>query len=305
MSSQETTSSQRKAAVSRGRSGTAGAGSTPAGSQWRAVLRSAGCARGRRASRSHTRLAPPECMRQEGAYRRPTSRQAPAGPYIHQQQKGASTMFAYSTTHPVRCLVLAAMVLTLVGVCSAPLAFAGVSLNTIDPRATVTDDDCHLVVTGPIACTENERASLHVTVTQRDTGAVAKGHTRIICAGETQHWEFHARSTVMRPFRKGRQPLSLSVVPPCVGNRLMRISGWSISPWYGSKGTLTHQSDNASQATGTCKVGRVAAMRLWRAAGSWSDASAGTRLHRSAPGSGRCRKDCRPMSGGGQTQGVT
>jgi hypothetical protein len=112
-------------------------------------------------------------------------------------------MFAYSTTHPVRCLVLAAMVLTLVGVCSAPLAFAGVSLNTIDPRATVTDDDCHLVVTGPIACTENERASLHVTVTQRDTGAVAKGHTRIICTGETQHWEVHAAIRGHAAFQEG------------------------------------------------------------------------------------------------------
>jgi len=44
-------------------------------------------------------------------------------------------MFGYSTTQPIRCLVLAAMVLTLGGVCIAPLAFAGVSLNTIDPLA--------------------------------------------------------------------------------------------------------------------------------------------------------------------------
>jgi hypothetical protein len=46
-------------------------------------------------------------------------------------------MFAHPTTKPMRCLVSAAMVLTLVGVYSAPLAFAGVALNTIDPLAIV------------------------------------------------------------------------------------------------------------------------------------------------------------------------
>ena len=112
-------------------------------------------------------------------------------------------MFGYSTAQPTRCLVLAALVLTLGGVCIAPLAFAGIALNTIDPRAIVTDDGCHLIVTGPIACTENERAFLHVTVTQRVTGAVAKGRTRLLCTGETQHWEIHASIHGKATFQEG------------------------------------------------------------------------------------------------------
>jgi hypothetical protein len=100
-------------------------------------------------------------------------------------------------------LVSAAIVLTLVGLCIPPLAFAGVSLNTIDPVAVVTDDGCHLIVTGPLACTEHERASLHVTVTQRDTGAMAKGRARLRCTGDTQHWEVHAVTHGNATFQEG------------------------------------------------------------------------------------------------------
>jgi hypothetical protein len=99
--------------------------------------------------------------------------------------------------------VLAALVLTLGGVCIAPLAFAGIALNTIDPLAIFTDDGCHLIVTGPIACTENERAFLHVTVTQRATGAVAEGRTRLLCTGETQYWEVHASIHGKATFQEG------------------------------------------------------------------------------------------------------
>jgi hypothetical protein len=59
-------------------------------------------------------------------------------------------------------LVSAAMVMTLVSVFIARTALARVSLNTIDPVAIVTDDGHHIIATGPIACTANERATVRV-----------------------------------------------------------------------------------------------------------------------------------------------
>jgi hypothetical protein len=61
----------------------------------------------------------------------------------------------------------------------------------------------HLVVTGPIECTARERAHLRVTVTQRDTGALAEGHTRVTCTGESQQWEIHASTHGHEAFREG------------------------------------------------------------------------------------------------------
>ena len=69
-------------------------------------------------------------------------------------------MFAQPIKKHVTCFVSAAMVLTLVGVCIAPLAFAGMPMNTIDPVAIVTTTARHLIVTGPIACTESQTADL-------------------------------------------------------------------------------------------------------------------------------------------------
>ena len=97
-------------------------------------------------------------------------------------------MFATRVKH----LVSAAIVLTLAGVFVAPLAFARIARNTIDPVATVADDGHHIVVTGPIACTAREKAHLRVTITQRATAALAEGHTRITCTGGSQQWEIHA-----------------------------------------------------------------------------------------------------------------
>jgi hypothetical protein len=72
------------------------------------------------------------------------------------------------------------------------VAFAGLSANTIDPVAIVTDNGRHLIVTGPVVCTAGETAYLRVTVTQRLTGAVAQGLTRLTCTGDDQQWEVHA-----------------------------------------------------------------------------------------------------------------
>ena len=107
-----------------------------------------------------------------------------------------------ATTH-LKCLVSAAVVLTFAGVFVAPMAFARVVLNTIDPVALVADNGRHIVVTGPITCTARERAHLRVTVTQRETGALAEGHTRITCTGDSQQWEIHAATHGHESFQEG------------------------------------------------------------------------------------------------------
>src|SRR5713101_1545208 len=76
----------------------------------------------------------------------------------------------------------------LVGVCLAPLALARILGNTIDPVAIVSGNGLHVVLTGPIACTEGERVSLRVTVTQRETGAPAEGAALFACTGVIQQW---------------------------------------------------------------------------------------------------------------------
>ena len=85
-------------------------------------------------------------------------------------------------------LTLALLALSL-SATPAPPAFAGVSLNTIDPVSHTNESGAQLIVTGPIACTAGERVTLRVTVTQRSTGAVAEGRTRFTCTGALQQWE--------------------------------------------------------------------------------------------------------------------
>jgi hypothetical protein len=111
-------------------------------------------------------------------------------------------MFAHPTKALI-CLVSAAMVLTLVGVWLAPLAFAKVVQNTIDPLAIVADNGRQIMVTGPIGCTESQRADLRVTVTQRSTGAVAEGSTHITCTADTQQWAVHASIQGKATFEEG------------------------------------------------------------------------------------------------------
>jgi hypothetical protein len=93
--------------------------------------------------------------------------------------------------------------MTVLGVFLTRTTFARVVGNTIDPLAVVTDTGRHLVLTGPIACTPNERAYVEVTVTQRATGAVAVGRTRITCTGAVAQWEIHASTQVAERFQEG------------------------------------------------------------------------------------------------------
>src|SRR5215208_1870836 len=111
-------------------------------------------------------------------------------------------MFAQPTRTRAR-LVSAAFVLSLVGVFAAPVAFARMTANTIDPVASVTDHGRHLIVTGPIGCSGSEWVYLRVTVTQRSTGAVAEGRTLVACTGSTQQWEVHASVQGDESFEEG------------------------------------------------------------------------------------------------------
>jgi hypothetical protein len=96
-----------------------------------------------------------------------------------------------------------AVAMTVLSVFLTRTMFARVVGNTVDAFSVVTDNGRHLVLTGPIACTPSERAYIEVTVTQRATGAVAAGRTRITCTGAFVQWEIHASAQVAERFQEG------------------------------------------------------------------------------------------------------
>jgi hypothetical protein len=112
-------------------------------------------------------------------------------------------MFAQGTRKRMIRLVAVAIGMTVAGGFVAHTAFARITANTTDPVAIVTNNGRHVIATGPIACTESERAYLRVTVTQRSTGAVAEGRALIICTGNTQQWEAHASTQGKETFEEG------------------------------------------------------------------------------------------------------
>ena len=112
-------------------------------------------------------------------------------------------MFTQLTRKPLAWLGGAVAVLTLAGVFIAPAAFARIIQNTVDPVAIVTDNGRQVIATGPIGCTEGERAYLKLTVTQRSTGAVAEGHTLVPCTGEVQQWKVRASTQGKETFEEG------------------------------------------------------------------------------------------------------
>jgi hypothetical protein len=86
---------------------------------------------------------------------------------------------------------------------AAAPTFAGIALNTIDLVARVTESGQHTFLTGPISCTPGERVTLHVTVTQRSTGAVGQGRTRFTCSGALQQWDVRVVNHSPVPFAEG------------------------------------------------------------------------------------------------------
>jgi hypothetical protein len=99
--------------------------------------------------------------------------------------------------------LVSVLAVTVVSLMLTRPALARITVNTADPFAVVTDNGRHLVVTGPIACTPNERAYIETTVTQRATGAVATGRTRVTCSGAVAQWEIHASTQGAQRFQEG------------------------------------------------------------------------------------------------------
>jgi len=100
-------------------------------------------------------------------------------------------------------LVSAALLAIVAGVFVARTAFARVARNTIDPVAHVSDKGRQLAVTGPIAITDGEKAVMRVTVTQRNTGAVAEGDLILDGNGSTNQWQVVARAQGKATFEPG------------------------------------------------------------------------------------------------------
>jgi hypothetical protein len=83
-------------------------------------------------------------------------------------------------------------------------ALGGVRLsNTMNPLASVADNGRHVIVTGPLTCIAGEKVFMRVTVSQRETGAIAEGRTMVNCTGVLQQWEVHAATQGNERFGEG------------------------------------------------------------------------------------------------------
>ena len=97
---------------------------------------------------------------------------------------------------------------------------AGITLNTIDPTATLRGNGHQVVVTGPIGCDRGETVEIRIVVTQEPTGATAEGSFHGRCSGDVQQWTVHA------PTRNG----------PTLTAGSARVDAWAITR---AKGELT------------------------------------------------------------------
>ena len=111
---------------------------------------------------------------------------------INQPKQSRALRFTQTT-------YVAALVLSLF----SGIAAAGIQVNTIDPAAVLAENDRHLSASGPIACTQGQHADIEVTITQRQTGAVASGRTRVLCTGYIQHWEARVNTNGKNTFQVG------------------------------------------------------------------------------------------------------
>jgi hypothetical protein len=122
-----------------------------------------------------------------------------------------------------------ALAVTVVSVVLTRTAFARITVNIVHAPAVVADHDRQFVVTGPIACTAEEREYLEVTLTQRATGAVAAGRTRITCSGAVAQWEIHASAQGAERLQEGPATAVALARTATVEASRMRISGWFAS----------------------------------------------------------------------------
>jgi hypothetical protein len=104
---------------------------------------------------------------------------------------------------PLMMLVTVVLVMAAMLVLTMAPAITGTSDQTINRTATITSDGRHVLVSGPVSCTEGEKISIEVTLTQRSTGAVAEGVWQGSCTGERQQWSLKATTEGKNTFEEG------------------------------------------------------------------------------------------------------
>jgi hypothetical protein len=110
-------------------------------------------------------------------------------------------MATRSTTRCLATLFLATLILA--ALWPAPGALAKLAANTIDTTGTIAGNGRHLVLTGPVTCDRVQWVDLRVTVTQRETGALAEGCLRFIGTPEQQTWVLEAQTKGSNAFVAG------------------------------------------------------------------------------------------------------
>ena len=113
------------------------------------------------------------------------------------------TMFAQFIKQRTAWRVMEAMLLILGGVLLAGTSFAKVVANTIDPVAVMSADGRSVVLTGPLACDQNQTGHLRVTLSQRTTGAIATGRIFFACTPTTQQWKVEVHAEGKDSFEPG------------------------------------------------------------------------------------------------------
>lgn len=102
-----------------------------------------------------------------------------------------------------RLAALSLPVLVLAALWFTPAAWARLSANTINTTGTIGDHGRRLIVTGPATCDKVQFVDLRVTVTQRDTGALAEGRIRFVGTPEQQTWTVEADTEGKNAFKPG------------------------------------------------------------------------------------------------------
>jgi hypothetical protein len=108
-----------------------------------------------------------------------------------------------SSAHRRNSALMFVLALFIAGVFGLPLAYARLAGNTIDVVATLSDDGQTVTLTGPLKCTKNQWVEMRVTVTQRDTGAVAEANALIWGTTTEQQWAIEAQVQGDETFDEG------------------------------------------------------------------------------------------------------
>ncbi len=103
-----------------------------------------------------------------------------------------------------RALLVALPLLMLAAVWLGPGAMAKLAANTINTTGTISDEGRRLILTGPLSCDRVQWVDLRVTVTQRETGALAEGSLRFIGTPEQQTWTLQAQTYGKNTFKAGQ-----------------------------------------------------------------------------------------------------